>query len=196
MDDDKKKENKIEDKICFIIPIIIILAIAFFVYNSYSAYQYDQECLLKINASIMEYNKTKPLSEKSDNIPIKGKIMIAYEIDSYPGMCSMRGESLDKFRSLNNLTESFSPNENITIFCEVNRKENAGGTVTTSDWKFSEGTATNYAWTTDIIVIYWPEMKIAGWNTIQGEYAKEGDIAVGGEAYGDDLVAEWIKSLQ
>ena len=197
-DDEKKKKtasDRISNQICCIIPIIIILAIAFFVYNSYSASQYDNECLLKINASILEYNKTKPLSEKSDQIPIKGKVMIA-RLNSDNYLHKKGGDELDNYRSIDNLTDHFSPNENITLFIIIKTEETAGGTAKTRSGFITEGTATNYALTHDIIVIYWPEMKIAGWNTIQGEYAEEGDIAVGGEASGDNSIDDWIKSMQ
>lgn len=192
-----KKDDFPPDYICCATPIIIIVVIGIFVYSTFSQYAYNDECLSKINASVSEYNKTKSLNEKNDHIPIKGKVMITYVIDSYPGLHQWKGDSYQKkYGSISNLTENFNPNENITVFCKISTTEKSTASFSTSkNFGVSKGSATGYAVNTEIIVIYWPEMKIAGWNSIQGEGPKVGDLATYGEAYGDDLTDEWIKSL-
>lgn len=63
----------------------------------------------------------------------------------------------------------------------------------------SDDVVTAYQNYVDVIVIYWPEMKIAGWHRIIGPPVPDTGSAGGGDIYGDRVtsldVDDWISSL-
>lgn len=124
-----------------------------------------------LNPMITAYNKSK--GSQSDTIKIQGQVVGDYSsITSFPA------------------------NSNVTIILkmddgEINQGERQyqkSGDVVTA-WQYYE----------DVVVIYWPEMKIAGWHRIKGGAVAESGYGSGGDIYGDPVtnsnITDWINSL-
>jgi len=120
---------------------------------------------------ISDYNESK--GSESDSIKIQGTAVGDYST-----------------------TSSFPVYSNVTIFLKLGEgKINQGAYIYPSTgeivnaWQYYE----------DVVVIYWPEMKIAGWHRIMGTAVPPSTYGFGGDIYGDQVtihnVTTWIDSL-
>lgn len=124
-----------------------------------------------LDPMITDYNESK--GSESDNIKIQGTAVGDYS-----------------------LKNSFPVYSNVTIFLKL-----GGGEINQGEYVYpSTGEVVNaYQYYEDVVVIYWPEMKIAGWHRIMGTPVPDRTYGFGGDIYGDPVtthnVTTWIDSL-
>ncbi len=120
---------------------------------------------------INDYNESK--GSESDSIKIQGTVVGDYSS-----------------------TSSFPTYSNVTIFLKL-----GGGQINQGEYVYTDtGEVVNaYQYYEDVVVIYWPEMKIAGWHRIMGTPVPDRTYGYGGDIYGDPVttynVTTWIDSL-
>ena len=124
-----------------------------------------------LNPMITAYNKSK--GSQSDTIKIQGQAVGDYSS-----------------------TGPFPVNSNVTIFLKMDE-----GTINQGErvYEKSGDVVTAWQYYEDVLVIYWPEMKIAGWHRIKGGAVPTTGYGSGGDIYGDPVyssnVTDWINSL-
>ncbi len=134
-----------------------------------------------LQSLVTSYNQTK--NSSSDSIPIQGPVVGEYS--------SSEALSLDSDNPTN-----FPLNTNLTIVMPMDTGNTLQGQWTDQ----STGMTVNgYQSYLDVVVIYWPEMKIAGWHRITGppipDTIDEGsDSDIYGDPVSDSSVEQWINS--
>lgn len=137
---------------------------------------------------INSYNNTK--GAQTDNIKIQGQVK---EIKG-----PFTGDLLDlTIFPDNNLNETAYPmNTNLTLIVPMDT-----GSINQGDRQYQDSgdIVSAYQNYLDVMVVYWPDMKVAGWHRIMGTAVPDNGYSGGGDIYGDNVndsdVNSWINSL-
>lgn len=135
--------------------------------------------IINILQPLIDYYKSNNNSSSSDTIPIQGQVAGNYSPSGFTAPAIV------------------PVNQNLTIVMPIN-----SGTSSQGQWtgETSGNTITGYQDYQDVIVIYWPEMKIAGWHRIYGPTIPDntvvavGETAIYGNPVNDSTIEQWIAS--
>lgn len=173
----------------FIGILILISLIVFLIYYfSFSEKQPTMEDNFKniIKPKVIEYNKSK--GTDNPNITVKGNSIVMLDFYDDFGQDEIR----KKQQPYLNYTE-------FTLFIIVDQKNEtieSGYYYPTSQYGARVGgssLASTYQYTTDIVVVYYPSMEIAGWHRIVGPMP--GNLKETGVPPSETGIKEWITSL-